>query len=170
MTTAPTRSIDEQIVADPEASCDPALADGPWIFDLVPGYGPGCSEDDVIPEPVTRPGQLPVEYQKMSDDELHERIRVAKEKLGERVVILGHFYQRDEVVQYADFVGDSFQLANAALRAQPYFGRLALRARARFFSFHTPAPGRRAHPRDLRNRRPPNRSDSKWASASQRAL
>ena len=31
------------------------------------------------------------------------------------LVILGHFYQRDEVVQYADFVGDSFQLANAAL-------------------------------------------------------
>ena len=34
--------------------------------------------------------------------------------LGDRLVILGHFYQRDEVVQYADFVGDSFQLANAA--------------------------------------------------------
>ena len=30
-------------------------------------------------------------------------------------MILGHFYQRDEVIQYADFVGDSFQLANAAL-------------------------------------------------------
>ena len=93
----------------------PSSLEGPWIFDLVPGYGPGCSEDDVIPEPVVRPGQLPVEYQKMSDDELHARIRAAKEKLGERVVILGHFYQRDEVVQYADFVGDSFQLANAAL-------------------------------------------------------
>jgi quinolinate synthase len=35
--------------------------------------------------------------------------------LGDRAVILGHFYQRDEVIQYADFVGDSFQLANAAL-------------------------------------------------------
>ena len=51
----------------------------------------------------------------MSDDELHARIRTAKEKLGSDLVILGHFYQRDEVVQYADFVGDSFQLANAAL-------------------------------------------------------
>jgi quinolinate synthase len=81
----------------------------------VPGYGPGSSENDVIPEPVTRPGQLPVEYQRMSDDELHERIRIAKEKLGDKLVILGHYYQRDEVVQYADFVGDSFQLANAAL-------------------------------------------------------
>ena len=51
----------------------------------------------------------------MSDDELHARIRTAKEKLGNDLVILGHFYQRDEVIQYADFVGDSFQLANAAL-------------------------------------------------------
>ena len=67
------------------------------------------------PTPVTRPGQLPTAYQRMSDDELHARIRTAKEKLGSDLVILGHFYQRDEVVQYADFVGDSFQLANAAL-------------------------------------------------------
>jgi quinolinate synthase len=51
----------------------------------------------------------------MSDDELHARIRTAKEALGDKLVILGHYYQRDEVVQYADFVGDSFQLANAAL-------------------------------------------------------
>ena len=38
----------------------------------------------------------------------------AKAALGDRVVMLGHFYQRDEVLQYADFVGDSFQLAKAA--------------------------------------------------------
>jgi quinolinate synthase len=113
--TASTASVDEQIVAAPSASCDVELAKGPWIFDLVPGYGPGCSEDDVIPEPVTRPGQLPVAYQRMSDDELHARIRAAKQTLGDKLVILGHYYQRDEVVQYADFVGDSFQLANAAL-------------------------------------------------------
>ncbi len=115
MTTAPIRSIDAQIVAEPDASCDPDLAQGPWIFDLVPGYGPGSSDGDVIPDPVVRPGQLPVEYQRMADEDLHARIRAAKETLGDRVVILGHFYQRDEVVQYADFVGDSFQLANAAL-------------------------------------------------------
>jgi quinolinate synthase len=108
-------SVNDQIVAAPNSSCDTELAQGPWIFDLVPGYGPGSSENDVIPEPVIRPGQLPVEYQRMSDDELHERIRIAKEKLGDKLVILGHYYQRDEVVQYADFVGDSFQLANAAL-------------------------------------------------------
>jgi quinolinate synthase len=110
-----TTSVNDQIVAAPSSSCDTELAEGPWIFDLVPGYGPGSSENDVIPEPVTRPGQLPVEYQRMSDDELHARIRAAKEALGDKLVMLGHYYQRDEVVQYADFVGDSFQLANAAL-------------------------------------------------------
>lgn len=113
--TAISRSVDQTITADPAASCDSALAEGPWVFDLSPGYGPGASEGDVIPDPVVRPGQLPVEYQRMSDDDLHARIRAAKQTLGERLVILGHFYQRDEVVQHADFVGDSFQLANAAL-------------------------------------------------------
>ncbi len=116
MTASPvTASVNDLIVAAPGATCDADLAAGPWAFDLTPGYGPGASEDDVIPDPVVRPGQLPVAYQRMSDDELHARIRAAKEALGDKLVILGHFYQRDEVVQYADFVGDSFQLANAAL-------------------------------------------------------
>ena len=110
-----TTSVNDIITADPAASCDVELVKGPWEFDAIPGYGPGCSEDDVIPEPVVRPGQLPTAYQKMSDDELHTRIRAAKETLGSKLVILGHFYQRDEVIQHADFVGDSFQLANAAL-------------------------------------------------------
>ena len=110
-----TASVNDAVVAAPAQTCDADLAEHPSIFDLVPGYGPGASEDDVMPDPVVRPGQLPAAYQRMSDDELHARIRAAKETLGDRLVILGHFYQRDEVVQYADFVGDSFQLANAAL-------------------------------------------------------
>ena len=96
------------------AVCSPALADGPWEFDRVAQYGPGSSMGDVIPVGSPRQGALPVEYQKASTAELHDRIRVAKATLGDRVVILGHFYQRDEVVQHADFLGDSFQLANAA--------------------------------------------------------
>lgn len=108
-------SVNTLIVTQPTESCDVELAKGPWEFDTFPGYGPGASEDDVIPEPVTRPGQLPAAYQRMSEAELHERIVAAKQTLGDRLVILGHFYQRDEVIQYADFVGDSFQLANAAL-------------------------------------------------------
>ena len=98
------------------ATCAPELADGPWAFDLspLPSYGPGASMGDVIPTGSPRQGQLPTEYQRASNDELHHRIRAAKSTLGDRVVVLGHFYQRDEVVQHADFLGDSFQLANAA--------------------------------------------------------
>ena len=95
--------------------CDPALADSPWIFDaLPPSYGPGASAGDVIPPTAARQGALPQEYRNASPAELDLRIRAAKHTLGERVVILGHFYQRDEVIKYADFVGDSFQLARAA--------------------------------------------------------
>ena len=95
-------------------ACSPALADAPWNFDSVDQYGPGSSMGDVIPTGTPRQGELPAEYRQASTDELHERIRAAKAELGDRVVILGHFYQRDEVVQHADFLGDSFQLANAA--------------------------------------------------------
>lgn len=96
------------------AVCTPDLADGPWNFDAVPGYGPGSSMGDIIPVGSPRQGGLPVEYQRATNDQLHDRIRLAKLELGSRVVVLGHFYQRDEVVQHADFLGDSFQLANAA--------------------------------------------------------
>lgn len=103
------------------STCSPALAKGPWDYDLAealagtPAYGPGASSADVAPPSTPRQGQLPEEYKLASDAELADRIRAAKATLGDRAVILGHFYQRDEVVQYADFVGDSFQLANAAL-------------------------------------------------------
>ncbi|MFH5877935.1 quinolinate synthase NadA [Arthrobacter sp. NA-172] len=102
-------------------TCSPALAQGPWEYDLaealagVPAYGPGASSSDDAPKATPRQGQLPEEYKLATDAELDVRIRAAKATLGDRAVILGHFYQRDEVVQYADFVGDSFQLANAAL-------------------------------------------------------
>lgn len=98
----------------PAEACSPALAKAPWEFDGALQYGPGSSMGDVIPVGSPRQGGLPTEYQRASTDELHARIRAAKETLGDRVVVLGHFYQRDEVVQHADFLGDSFQLANAA--------------------------------------------------------
>lgn len=103
------------------ATCSPALVRGPWDFDAaeaaagVPAYGPGASSADVAPASTPRQGQLPEEYKLASDAELDARIRAAKAALGDRAVVLGHFYQRDEVVEHADFVGDSFQLANAAL-------------------------------------------------------
>ena len=57
---------------------------------------------------------LPERYLRLSDDELDSRIAAARTALGERVVILGHHYQRDEVVKFADFRGDSLKLARAA--------------------------------------------------------
>jgi quinolinate synthase len=56
------------------------------------------------------PGDLP----SPSDPGLVERARAAKEALGERVFVLGHHYQRDEVIQFADVTGDSFKLARDA--------------------------------------------------------
>ncbi|RWZ64691.1 quinolinate synthase NadA [Labedella populi] len=96
-------------------TCSPELATAPWTFDArPPGYGPGASLGDVIPTGSPRQGALPEVYRTADAAELDRRIREAKQALGDRLVILGHFYQRDEVVQYADYVGDSFQLANAA--------------------------------------------------------
>ncbi|AGS69085.1 quinolinate synthase NadA [Streptomyces collinus] len=56
------------------------------------------------------PGDLP----SPSDPDLVMRARAAKEKLGDKVFVLGHHYQRDEVIQFADVTGDSFKLARDA--------------------------------------------------------
>jgi quinolinate synthase len=57
---------------------------------------------------------LPEHYLRLSDDEMDARLNEAKRTLGERLVILGHHYQRDEVIKFADFTGDSLKLARAA--------------------------------------------------------
>lgn len=64
------------------------------------------------------PGDLPAP----SDPALAERARAAKAALGDRVFVLGHHYQRDEVIEFADVTGDSFKLAReAAARPEAEF-------------------------------------------------
>ena len=57
---------------------------------------------------------IPAEYQRCDAAELDARIHAAREKLGESVTVLGHHYQREEVIKYADFQGDSFLLSQQA--------------------------------------------------------
>ena len=54
---------------------------------------------------------LPDKYLGLSDAEMDARITAARRKLGSRLLILGHHYQRDEVIKFADATGDSFRLA-----------------------------------------------------------
>ncbi len=64
------------------------------------------------------PGDLPA----ASDPDLVARAKAAKEALGDRLFVLGHHYQRDEVIQFADVTGDSFKLArDAAARPEAEF-------------------------------------------------
>src|SRR5262250_3149753 len=60
-------------------------------------------------------------YLLVPDDTLDERIAAAKAKLGKDVVILGHHYQRDEVVKFADYRGDSLKLSQQAAETDAKF-------------------------------------------------
>ena len=57
---------------------------------------------------------IPQEYTSLDAQALDERIGIARKKLGSRLVILGHHYQREEVIKYADLQGDSFKLSRYA--------------------------------------------------------
>ncbi len=103
------------------SSCDDRLADGPWAMDALPTlppppprYGPGSSDHDVAPPTTPVQTTIPQRYRTADPAELDARITAAKQALGDRLVVLGHHYQRDEVIAHADVVGDSFQLARAA--------------------------------------------------------
>jgi quinolinate synthase len=56
---------------------------------------------------------LPEKYLGLPEDVMERRIAAARAKLGERLVILGHHYQRDEVIGFADYTGDSFKLSRS---------------------------------------------------------
>ena len=57
---------------------------------------------------------LPDDYTLATEAELAARIAAAKATLGSKLLILGHHYQRDEVIVWADLIGDSFKLARFA--------------------------------------------------------
>jgi quinolinate synthase len=90
----------------------------PLELDLPAGVEPtplallllGRDRDPGSERGVDCPGDLPA----ASDPTLVARARAAKQALGERVFVLGHHYQRDEVIQFADVTGDSFKLAQQA--------------------------------------------------------
>ena len=95
-------------------------------LDLMPGVEPsplallllGRQRDPDSERGVDCPGDLPA----ASDPTLVERARAAKAALGDRVFVLGHHYQRDEVIAFADVTGDSFRLAQqAAARPEAEF-------------------------------------------------
>jgi quinolinate synthase len=59
---------------------------------------------------------LPDRYVGLSDEEMDRRIAAARGTLGHRLVILGHHYQRDEVIKFADYTGDSYKLSQQVAR------------------------------------------------------
>ena len=78
----------------------------------------GRQADPASERGVDCPGELPAS----SDPTLVARARAAKAALGDRVFVLGHHYQRDEVIEFADVTGDSFRLAQqAAARPEAEF-------------------------------------------------
>ena len=70
----------------------------------------GRGEDPTSERGTICPGEVPA----ASDPDLVERARAARATLGDSVFILGHHYQRDEVIEFADARGDSFKLAQEA--------------------------------------------------------
>jgi len=73
-----------------------------------------------MPTTVDAPRPLD-DYERLSDAELDARIRAAKSALGSRLLVLGHHYQRDEIVKYADFLGDSYRLSQRGSQSDAEF-------------------------------------------------
>lgn len=91
--------VDPQMEA---ASCVPE--EGTGAYDQLHAYGVRPLKQERIPR----------EYFKMPAEERDARIWALRQELGSRLTILGHHYQRDEVIQFADFQGDSYKLSQHA--------------------------------------------------------
>jgi|CXWL01.1.fsa_nt_gi quinolinate synthase len=91
------------------------------IREQKPQAGIACESDSIETVPLAEERSfaywqqdIPASYLLLSADEIAERIRVARAKLGTRLVVLGHHYQRQDIIAFADFRGDSFKLAQWA--------------------------------------------------------
>ena len=90
------------------------------VFPQQRNYAAGTEGRDinVATAPISEAVSCSLEnYLVLPDHSLDERIREAKATLGRECVILGHHYQRDEVVRFADFRGDSYKLSQMAAKA-----------------------------------------------------
>ena len=58
--------------------------------------------------------KVPTRYLKLTPEEISEGIEFARNEIGDKAVLLGHHYQRDDVIKYADFTGDSYKLSKVA--------------------------------------------------------
>lgn len=90
--------------------------------DIIPLAGIACETDTgIATQPLSSEvsfaywqQDIPREYWNLSAEELTEKIAVARKKLGKRLVVLGHHYQREDVIQFADYRADSFKLSQWA--------------------------------------------------------
>jgi quinolinate synthase len=95
------------------------VATAPRPLTVLPGIA--CEADNTETVPLTEERSfaywqqdIPLEYWSLEPQEIIERIRVARAKLGTRLIILGHHYQREDIIRFADFKGDSFKLSQWA--------------------------------------------------------
>ncbi|HKR71635.1 MAG TPA: quinolinate synthase NadA, partial [Streptosporangiaceae bacterium] len=101
-----SRSLGQLTVTSPAPGGDPDAGPGPHL----PLFVLGTEADEHSERGVSCPGELP----SPSDPALVRRAEQARDELGDRAFILGHHYQRDEVIAFADVTGDSFKLAREA--------------------------------------------------------